>query len=96
MKTTTTVAAALLLLTCTGAFAQDDRERYNRRAAQADMALFRDLDRAGTGDLTRDAARGDLVLGPRFDDIDINRDGTVTLQEMRNYIEQTYGASPDA
>lgn len=91
MKTVKLVAA-ILLAHCACALADDDRERYNLRAAQTDMALFRDLDRSGTGLLRREDTAGDLRLGPRFDDIDTNRDGIVTPQEMRLYIERTYGS----
>ena len=94
MKITLVAAAALLLAQGAAVPADDDRETYNRRAAQTDMSLFRELDRSGNGFLTREDTRGDLHLGPRFDDIDINRDGTVTPQEMRIYIEQTYGTLP--
>ena len=84
-------AAALLSVHCAGALADDDNEWYNRRAAQTDMSLFSELDRGGNGFLTRADTSGDLHLGPRFDDIDINRDGIITPQEMQIYIEQTYG-----
>ena len=79
---------------CATATANGDQASYNRRAAQTDMAVFRELDRAGKGFLTRIDARGDLRLGTRFDDIDTNRDEIVTPREMRDYIEKTYGAPP--
>jgi hypothetical protein len=94
MKTTIFAAAALLLAQGAAIPADDDRQTYNRRAAQTDMSLFRELDRSGNGFLTREDTGGDLRLGPRFDDIDTDRDGIVTPQEMRIYIEQTYGALP--
>jgi len=75
-------------------WANGDEARYNQRAAQTDMPLFRKLDRAGNGLLTGEDTRGDLHLGPRFDDIDANRDGIVTLQVMRIYIEKSYGVIP--
>jgi len=71
--------------------ANADEAGYKQRAAQTDMSLFRELDRSGNGFLAREATWGDLNLGPRFDDIDTNRDEIVTLQEMRAYIEKTYG-----
>ena len=92
---TAKLVAAILLAHCAGALADDDRERYNLRAAETDMALFRELDRSGTGFLRREYTAGDLRLGPRFDDIDINRDGIVTPQEMQLYVERAYG-SPGA
>lgn len=67
---------------------------YNQRAAQTDLSLFRELDRAGTGVLARRDVQGDLNLGPRFDAIDTNRDEVVTLREMQAYIEKTYGVLP--
>jgi len=94
VKTTLFAAAALLLAQSADVLADDDKKTYNRRAAQTDMSLFRELDRSGNGFLIKEDTRGDLRLGPRFDDIDTNRDGIVTPQEMRIYIEQTYGALP--
>jgi hypothetical protein len=88
-------AAAVLSVACVYASAADgDEARYNQRAAQADMSLFREMDRAGKGLLTKDDVQGDMRLGTRFDDIDTNRDEVVTLQEMRAYIEKTYGVLP--
>jgi len=84
-------AMALLSVACVNAWANGDEARYNQRAAQTDMSLFRELDRSGKGLLTKDDVRGDMRLGTRFDDIDTNRDEVVTLQEMRTYIEKTYG-----
>jgi EF hand len=94
VKTAIYTAAALLLVHCASVMADDDKERYNRRAAQTDMLLFRELDRSGNGLLTMEDTRGDMRLGTRFDDIDINRDGIITPQEMRIYIQQTYGVLP--
>jgi hypothetical protein len=89
MKSKTWLAIALAL--AVSAAAADDREAYNRRAADADLAAFRarDLDRNGV--LTRDEVGGDLNFGPRFNEADINRDGILTPDEMRRYIERTYG-----
>ncbi len=89
-------AFALLLAAWSLSVAADDRADYNRRAADADMAAFRQLDLNGDGQLTPDEAKSDLNLGPRFHDIDINRDGIITPEEMRRYIERTYGVSISA
>ena len=91
--TTRILVAAALLTCCAGAVADDDRERYNRRAAQTDAALFSELDRKGNGFLTRADVQGDMRLGTRFDDIDTNRDDIITSEEMRIYLERTYGVS---
>jgi hypothetical protein len=90
----TNFVAALLLAHCAGVLANDDKASYNRRAAQTDMSLFLELDRGGNGFLTRESTSGDMRLGTRFDDIDTNRDGIITQQEMRAYIERTYGTLP--
>jgi hypothetical protein len=87
-------AAALLSATCVTVWANSDEAGYNQRAAQTDMVQFRELNRSGNGLLTKTEVRGDLRLGTRFDDIDTNRDEIVTLQEMKVYIEKTYGVIP--
>ena len=86
--------ASPLALQSTPLRANGGESAYKQRAAQADLSLFRELDRARTGVLNRNDVRGDLNLGPRFDDIDTNRDEIVTLQEMQAYIEKTYGVLP--
>ncbi len=83
----------LLLLSATAPGLADDKADYNSRAATRDTKLFQSLDRDADGVLTRAEAKGDLDLGPRFDDIDINRDGRMTRQELARYIEQRYGVT---
>jgi hypothetical protein len=94
MKIAYFAAAALLSSACVNVWANGDEAAYKQRAAQTDMSVFRELDRAGRGFLARTDVRGDMRLGTRFDDIDTNRDEIVTLQEMRAYIEKTYGVVP--
>jgi hypothetical protein len=88
-------AIVLALSICACAAYADDRSDYNRRAAARDIALFQELDRNGDGVLARDESRADLDLGPRFDDIDINRDGIVTPAELQRYIAQRYDVQAD-
>lgn len=94
MKITIFAAAALLLVPCLSVLANGDKAAYDQRAAQTDMSLFLELDHAGNGFLGKEDVRGDMRLGTRFDDIDTNRDEIVTLQEMRAYIEKSYGVVP--
>lgn len=81
----------LVLLLATSAAVADDREAYNRRAAESDLAAFRLLDLNRDGVLTPDEVRADLNFGPRFADIDTDRNGVVTREELRRYIERAYG-----
>ena len=84
-------ALLLLLASATGAVA-DDRSDYNRRAAAGDLSLFHSLDRNADGAVTRLEAQGDINFLPRFDDMETNMDGVVTIAELQRYIEQQYGA----
>jgi hypothetical protein len=78
------------LMACATGAAANDRAEYNRRAADTYVALFKSLDRNADSTVTRVEAQGDLNFVPFFDDMDINRDGIVTADELRRYIEQRY------
>ena len=80
---------AMVLLFSTSALAAD-RETYNRRAAEADLAAFRVLDLNRDSVLTFEEVRADVNFAPRFNDMDIDRNGVVTREELRRYIEQAY------
>ncbi|MFN7086235.1 MAG: hypothetical protein ACK4N4_06375 [Burkholderiales bacterium] len=90
----TQLAVAVLLAMVSIAAPAADKEAYDRRVADNEMALFQQLDRDRDGRLSRDEAKGDLTLGPRFSDIDINRDDVITREEMLRHIEQAYGVKP--
>jgi hypothetical protein len=83
--------AATLLLPAASLAADDARTEYYRRNANADLAKFRELDVDRNNAITREETRGDVDLTPRFDDIDVNRDGVVTLDELLAYAERQYG-----
>jgi len=87
-------AAFVLLAACVSGAAASDKLEYDRRAAARDTMLFQSLDRDADGAVTRLESLGNLNFGPRFDDMDINRDGVVTTAELQRYIEQQYGVRP--
>ena len=91
MKAKWTILALALILAAATA-AADDRETYNRRAAETDLAAFRTLDLNRDGVLALDEVLHDLNFAPRFHDMDIDRDGLVTMAELRRYLEAAYGA----
>lgn len=66
--------------------AADDRSEYNRRVSERFQSLFQSLDRNGDGGVTVAEAQGDLNFLPYFEDMDINRDGIVTAEELRRYL----------
>ena len=83
------IFAAAVFLSAGGASA-DDRQDYNRRAAERFAGLFQTLDRDADGTVTRTEAHGDLIFVPRFDDMDINRDGIVTREELQRFVQQQF------
>jgi hypothetical protein len=82
------LAALLVMAMSAGA---DDRSDYNRRAAARDLELFHSLDRNADGAVTRLEAQGDINFLPRFDDMEVDLDGTVTTAELHRYLDQQYG-----
>ena len=74
------IAAALAAGT---ALAQAPAE-YVKRVADNYRAAFAVYERGGV--VTRAQVRGDLFLEPRFDDIDINRDGVITRAELERFL----------
>jgi hypothetical protein len=65
------------------AFAQAPAD-YVKRVADNYRAAFAVYERDGV--VTRTHVRGDLFLGLRFDDIDINRDGVITRAELERFL----------
>jgi Ca2+-binding EF-hand superfamily protein len=91
MKRSICKAVALVMLACAAAASADDKANYNKRAAERFVSLFQSLDRNGDGAVTRDEAKGDLTFVPRFDDMDIDRNGIVSAEELRRFIEAQFG-----
>jgi hypothetical protein len=87
---------ALGLLAPLTAVGADARTEYYQRAAERDMTSFRALDVDQNRAVTRAEIQGDLDFGPRFDDMDINRDGVVTMEELQRYLEFHYGVASGA
>ena len=57
---------------------------YLKRVADNYRATFALYERDGV--VLRAQVRGDLFLEPRFDDIDINRDGIITRAELERFL----------
>jgi hypothetical protein len=77
-----TIVIAAMLAAGT-AFAQAPAD-YIKRVADNYRAAFAVYERNGV--VTRAQVGGDLFLEPRFDDIDINRDGIITRAELERFL----------
>jgi hypothetical protein len=77
------IIAMALALAASTAFAQAPAD-YLKRVADSYRAAFNAHERNGV--VTRAAVHGDLFFEPRFDDIDINRDGVITREELERYL----------
>ena len=85
----TNVGSSVTWLSAAGTRAQDKAE-YDRRGAARYMSLFQSLHRNGDHAVSKLESAGTLDFGPRFDDMDINRDGIVTRVELQRYVESEY------
>jgi Ca2+-binding EF-hand superfamily protein len=93
MKRSICKTIVVMMLACAAGASADDRADYNKRAAERFVSLFQSLDRNGDGVVTRDEAKGDLTFVPRFDDMDIDRNGIVSAEELRRFIEAQFGVA---
>lgn len=80
MRTIVMLAAAL----AAGAALAQAPAAYVQRVSDNYRAAFARYERDGV--VTREAVRADLVFGPVFDDIDINRDGVITRTELERFL----------
>lgn len=68
----------------------DDRADYNRRSAERYIAMFRLADLNKDNVVTVGEAQGIIELQAHFNDIDADRDGDITWEELTRYIEATF------
>ncbi|HKC44520.1 MAG TPA: EF-hand domain-containing protein [Burkholderiales bacterium] len=80
MRTIVMLVAAL----AAGAALAQAPDAYVQRVVDNYRAAFARYERNGV--VTREAVRADLVFGPVFDDIDINRDGVITRAELDRFL----------
>jgi hypothetical protein len=85
------IVIAMACALCVTASFATDADDYLRRAAQRDLVMFDALDRDKDGQLTLEEVRGNVDLEARFNDLDINRDGVITREELTRYIAFQYG-----
>jgi hypothetical protein len=77
------IVAIILALAAGSASGQAPAE-FTKRVADNYRAAFNAYERNGV--VTRDAVRADLVFGPQFDAIDINRDGVIDRAELERFL----------
>jgi hypothetical protein len=88
MNTRTSLALAVIAFS-TMAVATG-RDVYNQRSADRFVAMFlaADVDRDDT--ISRADAGSSIELAARFDDVDINRDGIITREELTRFIDASF------
>ena len=80
-----------LMAACVGTLAvADDRADHNRRSAERYIAMFRLADLNNTNVVTVGEAQRIIELQAHFNDIDTDRDGDITSEELTRYIEATF------
>jgi hypothetical protein len=83
--------SVLLIIACASTLAvADDRADYNRRSAERYVAMFHFVDANKDNAVSKGEAHGTIELEARFDDIDIDRDGSITRSELTRYIDTTF------
>jgi len=85
------ILAALILAASASAAAQVPQSFLNR-VEQGYRSAMKAQDDNRDGVVTRDEAHGNLLLSGRFDDIDTDRDGRITQEELERFLR----ALPDS
>jgi len=89
------MALAFAIAVSSTAAGADGKAEYDRRAAADLVQLFQWLDRDHDRAVTRIEAEGDVNFMPRFADMDIDRNDSVSSAELARYIEQRHGSRLD-
>jgi hypothetical protein len=83
--------SVLPIIACVSTLAvADDRADYNRRSAERYIAMFHFADFNRDNVMSKGEAHGNIELEARFDDIDLDRDGNITRNELTRYIDTTF------
>ena len=85
------LAAAFAIAMSSMAAGDDGKAAYDRRAAADLVQLFQWLDRDHDRAVTRIEAEGDVNFIPRFADMDIDRNDSVSSAELARFIEKSHG-----
>ena len=89
------VAAVCAIAVSSAPAGANGKAEYDRRVAADLVQLFQWLDRDHDRAVTRIEAEGDVNFMPRFADMDIDRNDSVSSHELARYIEQTHGLRID-
>jgi len=87
------VLAAALTALIGGNATAHDKAAYERRSIERYENVFRWLDNDRDDAVSLSEPEGNLHFLPVFDDMDINRDGSVTKAELERYLTARYRAS---
>jgi len=94
-----TVSLSLIVLALAVALAApdvhaQDKSAYQQRSIARYLETFASLDVDRNGELSREETQGNLEFTAVFNDIDTNRDGTVTRAELDYFLAQRFAYAP--
>jgi Ca2+-binding EF-hand superfamily protein len=84
------IAASFALVVATGAAAQD-RAAYDQRNVARYVEAFQALDRDRNDVITWSETQGDVDFTARFEALDVDRDGSVTRNELDRFLAMEHG-----